>query len=260
MQTKRTTAYTTKSSYPLIGWNDYKVLMRSDSGKHKHNSIPMISEPFISISKEQLSQLPSAEFKGKLCLIENESDISAAIADLRNSDVVGFDTETRPSFKKGQTHTVSLIQLSTRSTCYLFRINHTGLDSRIVDFLEDPGVLKIGLSIHDDFHNLNKLQALNPQGFIDLQNYVKDFGIADNSLTKIFAVLFGKRISKGQRLTNWEAEHLTDSQQAYAALDAMACIEIYDFLRSGEFRFEDSSYIVYPSPEEEIPEDGVAEN
>lgn len=215
----------------------------------------MIPEPFVSISKEQLSQLPAAEFRGRLCLIEEECDISAAIDELRKSDVIGFDTETRPSFKKGQTHTVSLIQLSTRSVCYLFRINHTGLDARIVDLLEDEGLKKIGLSIHDDFHNLNKIQPVQAGGFIDLQNFVKEFRIADNSLTKIYAVIFGKRISKGQRLTNWEAEHLTDSQQAYAALDAMACVEIYDYLKAGKFDAESSEYLVYPEPEAEKEED-----
>lgn len=146
------------------------------------------------------------------------------------------------------TNQVSLIQLSTMSTCYLFRINHVGLSQQIIDLLEDRSVLKIGLSVHDDFHNLNKITAINPDGFIELQNYVKEYMIADNSLSRIYALIFGKRISKGQRLTNWEAEHLTPSQQMYAAMDALACIQIYDCLSNGRFDPMESGYLTFPEP------------
>ncbi|MDE6533234.1 MAG: 3'-5' exonuclease domain-containing protein 2 [Muribaculaceae bacterium] len=206
-------------------------------------------QAIVTISKEQLSALPAAQFSGDIRLIEDEKGITEAIETLRNSDIIGFDTETRPSFRKGQTNTVSLIQLSTRNTCFLFRINHLGLAQPIVDLLEDADVLKIGLSIHDDFHNLNRITIIRPQGFIELQNYVKEYRIADNSLTKIYAVIFGKRISKGQRLTNWEAEQLTNSQMTYAALDAMACVEIYDHIASGKFKPEESQYLTIPASE-----------
>lgn len=206
----------------------------------------MSSQAVITITKQQLSALPAAQFSGELRIVEDEEGIKEAIDKLRESDVIGFDTETRPSFRKGQSNTVSLIQLSTRETCYLFRINHLGLAKPIVELLEDPSIRKIGLSVHDDFHNLNKITEIHPEGFIELQNYVKNFKIADNSLTKIYAVIFGKRISKGQRLTNWEAEQLTSSQQAYAALDAMACIEIYDYISSGKFNPEESPYLTIP--------------
>lgn len=209
------------------------------------------SKAVITITKEQLSKLPAAQFQGEIRLIENEQEIVAAVSELRNAGTIGFDTETRPSFRKGQSNTVSLVQLSTREVCYLFRINHVGLASPIIELLEDPSVTKIGLSIHDDFHNLNKITHIEPQGFIELQNFVKDYGIADNSLTKIYAVIFGKRISKGQRLTNWEAEHLTTSQQSYAALDAMACIQIFDYISSGKFNPCDSPYLTTPSPQDD---------
>ena len=214
------------------------------------------SQAVITISKEQLAKLPAAQFQGQICLIENEQEIVAAVSELRASGIIGFDTETRPSFRKGQSNTVSLVQLSTRTVCYLFRINHVGLAQPIIDLLEDPGVLKIGLSVHDDFHNLNKISHINPGGFIELQNFVKDYGIADNSLTKIYAVIFGQRISKGQRLTNWEAEHLTSSQQSYAALDAMACLQIYDHIVSGRFNPAESPYrCATPSGEESASTD-----
>lgn len=203
----------------------------------------------ITISKTQLAALPAAHFLGEIVIIDTPDGIENAVGMLMQSDIIGFDTETRPSFKKGQSNVVSLLQLSTRSVCFLFRLNHTGLPQCLIDLLQDPGKLKIGLSIHDDFHNLNKIAKIEPAGFVDLQTYVKNFKIADNSLSRIYGILFGQRISKGQRLTNWEAEHLSPSQQAYAALDAMACIKIYDFLSSGCFDSENSKYLV-----EELPE------
>jgi len=208
-------------------------------------------QKIITISKGQLSQLPTAQFQGHIRLIETETEVDAAVSELRKSGIIGFDTETRPSFRKGQTNTVALVQLSTRTVCYLFRINHVGLAQPIVDILEDSSILKIGLSIHDDFHNLNKISHINPEGFIELQNFVKNYRIADKSLSKIYAVIFGQRISKGQRLTNWEAEHLTASQQSYAALDAMACLQIYDYIISGKFNPEESPYLYLPQTVEE---------
>lgn len=197
----------------------------------------------VTISKADLAVLPVASFHGDIVIVDSHDKVDKAISDLRASDIIGFDTETRPSFKKGQSYTVSLLQLSTRDTCYLFRLNHIGLPQSLIHILEDPDLLKIGLSLHDDLHNLNKLSTLNPQGFIDLQQFVKDYLIADNSLARIYGILFSKRISKGQRLTNWEAKSLTQCQQAYASLDAQACIEIYEYLKEGKFDPWKSPYL-----------------
>lgn len=205
----------------------------------------------LTISKELLNELPAEKFEGEITVVDTESAIAPAVAALRSCGTIGFDTETRPSFKKGTTHMVSLLQLSTPDICYLFRLNKTGLTQSLISLLEDESITKIGLSTHDDFHNLQKLSALNPGGFIELQSFVKDYHISDNSLTKIYAILFGKRISKGQRLSNWEAETLTAAQQAYAALDAYACIRIHSFLKSGLFNSLTSPYIHFP--EETIP-------
>lgn len=215
------------------------------------NSYPQ-DKKIVTIAKSQLSQLPAAQFKGRICVVEEGNQVSEAIAELRRHTIIGFDTETRPSFKKGQVNSVALIQLSTHDVCYLFRINKIGFSHPIKDMLEDPSIMKVGLSIHDDFHNLAKLSPLHPQGFVELQNFVKDFRIIDNSLSKIYAILFGCRISKGQRLTNWEAESLSASQQGYAALDAYACIKIYDFLSAGLFNPEESVYLTTP-PEPQLP-------
>lgn len=194
------------------------------------NSNVTVTEGIITLDKAQLAQMPPALFDGNIRLIDNADLIPQAVAALRSSDIIGFDTETRPNFKKGQNHLVSLLQLSTRSTCYLFRINKIGLAQPLIDLLEDESLLKVGVSIHDDFHNLKKLHDLNPAGFIELQQLVKQVGIGEAALAKMYGILFGKRISKSQRLTNWEADELTPAQQNYASLDAMACIEIYEAL------------------------------
>lgn len=209
----------------------------------------------ISISKEELSRLPAARFDGRIMVVDTLAALEDALADLKSHKIIGFDTETKPCFKKGQSNQVSLVQLATPTTCYLIRINKTGLDHGLVDLLEDAGVRKVGLSIHDDFHNLRKLGDLEPEGFVELQTYVKSFHIVDNSLTRIYAVIFGQRISKGQRLTNWEADELTRAQQAYAALDAAACLHIHDQLSLGNFHPENSPYLHFP---EEEPQDEQA--
>lgn len=202
----------------------------------------------VTIPKDQMAAMPAAEFNGKIVMINSIEKVDDAVSALNNADEIGFDTETRPSFKRGQSYKVSLLQLSTHDTCYLFRLNKIGLPDSVKALLENPDIKKIGLSIHDDFHNLNKIAKIEPQGFIDLQPFVKDYRIADNSLTRIHSIIFGKRISKGQRLTNWEAAELTEAQQQYAALDALACLHIYDYITAGNFIPEKSPYFQAPPP------------
>lgn len=204
----------------------------------------------VSISKQELAALPAVQFKGNIVLVETPEGASQALGRLREEPVVGFDTETRPAFRKGVTRNVSLLQLCGKHTCYLIRLNKTGITPEIISFLEDENVLKVGLSTHDDFHNLQRMCEIMPKGFVELQTYVKDFLIQDNSLTKIHAILFGKRISKGQRLTNWEAPTLTRAQQSYAALDAQACMNIYTYLAEGNFVPSESKYYRLKDEEE----------
>ncbi len=196
----------------------------------------------VSISKAELGQLPAAQYHGRIHLVDTLDKVESAVEALNAADIIGFDTETRPSFKKGQTHQVALMQLATRTDCFLIRLNMIGLPAGVKAILEDSTKLKIGVSLHDDFHNLHRIYTLQPEGFIDLQPFVKDYLIADNSLSRIYAILFGKRISKAQRLTNWEAASLTHAQQAYAAFDALSCIDIYEYLTAGKFNPEESKY------------------
>lgn len=195
-----------------------------------------------SITKGELANLPAETFTGKITVINDEESAEAAARVLGASGLLGFDTETKPSFKRGERHLVALLQLSTAEESFLFRLNNIGLPKSIAEILEDENITKIGLSIHDDFLSLKKRFDIEPKGFVDLQQFVKDFNIADNSLSRIYGILFGKRISKGQRLTNWEASKLTQNQQEYAALDALACLNIYNHLQTTGFDYKKSQY------------------
>ena len=152
----------------------------------------------ISISKEQLSGLPTVEFAGSITVLENMPDALEALRYLNTCKAVGFDTETKPNFRKGQTNTVSLIQISTLDHSFLFRLNKLGFFPELREFMESDKVTKVGLSLRDDFHVLHRIASFEPAEFIDLQNVVKSFHIADSSLQKIYGIIFNGRISKSQ--------------------------------------------------------------
>ena len=198
----------------------------------------------ISISKQQLAALPPEQFTGQIVVVDSPAEVDGAVARLRDADLIGFDTETRPSFKKGQSHNVALLQLSASDVCFLFRLNKIGMPDSLKALLEDQNKTKIGLSIHDDFRNLRKTYDFKPAGFVELQEFVTDWKIIDKSLSKIYGILFGKRLSKSQRLSNWESEQLAEAQQHYAALDALACILIFRYLKEGKFNPDASPYHV----------------
>ena len=200
----------------------------------------------ISIPKDILAAMPLVEFKGEITVVEDSDTARMALMELSREAVVGFDTETRPAFQKGRRFNVSLVQVSTLTHSYLFRINKTGILPELLEFIENDSVIKIGLSLKDDFFVLHKVSEFHPGGFIDLQTFVNDYGIVDASLQKIYGIIFGARISKGQRLSNWEAPQLSEAQQHYAAIDAWACLRIYLHLLQGLFEPEKSPYFVQP--------------
>ncbi len=199
----------------------------------------------ISISKERLSELPVVRFPGRISVLETADAALEALSFLSSQEIVGFDTETRPSFRKGHFNDVSLIQISTIDHSFLFRLNKLGFFDELRSFMENDGVKKVGLSLKDDFCVLHRHHEFEPAGFIDLQNLVKDYHITDSSLQKIYGIMFDERISKNQRLSNWEADHLSEGQQIYASIDAWACLKIYRHLTMGNFDPERSSYIVH---------------
>ena len=184
------------------------------------------------IDKKEVSELPRANFPGRIYVIFTENEARKAVDYLNTQTLIGVDTETRPSFKKGSTNKVALLQISTNDTCFLFRLNHIGLPDFLEEFLQND-ILKIGLSLKDDFNMLRRRNKKDPRegNWIELQEYVPKFGIKELSLQKIYAILFREKISKSQRLSNWEADTLTEAQQMYAATDAWACIRIYQRLQ-----------------------------
>lgn len=195
------------------------------------------------INKESLSEMPRAQFEGRIFVINSEDEARKAVLFLNQHGIVGVDTETRPSFKKGIIHKVALLQISTQDTCFLFRLNHLGIPIFLEDFLRND-VLKVGLSLKDDFAMLRQRNQgdFRSGNWVELQDYVSLFGIEEKSLQKIYALLFKKKISKSQRLSNWEADVLTDGQLLYAATDAWACLVIYKYLNelrtNGNYRIE----------------------
>ena len=184
-----------------------------------------------TITKAEIAQMPIVQFPGRIFVIYTETDAEKAVAYLKSQQIVGVDTETRPSFKRGRSHKVALLQIATTDTCFLFRLNQIGMPAILQDFLMGD-TLKIGLSLKDDFMMLSRRKEVHAEegNWIELQDYVGRFGIEDRSLQKIFANLFGKKISKAQRLSNWEAESLSDSQINYAATDAWACVRMYNYM------------------------------
>lgn len=189
--------------------------------------IPDIS----TITKDEIAQLSIEEFPGRIIVVDTVKDADKAVQYLSLFPMIGFDTETRPSFKKGMRYKVALMQLSTDEACFLFRLNRIGFPSSLKDFLTSRQHMKIGLSLRDDFCAIRRSADIQLENFVDLQQMVGEYGIEDSSLQKIYAILFGKRITKGQQLSNWEADVLTDAQKRYAVLDAWACLKIYNRLK-----------------------------
>ena len=186
----------------------------------------------IKISKEDVALLEKEFFDGRIIVIQSSEEAKKAIAYLSKFKTVGIDTESKPSFKKGRQNKIALLQISTSECCFLFRLNIMGFTPEMATFLEDENITKVGLSLKDDFLMLHGISAFTPKGFVDIQSIVGNYGIGEKSLQKIYAILFGKKISKSQRLSNWEADVLTDAQKRYASTDAWATLKIYEKLLS----------------------------
>lgn len=198
--------------------------------------------------KKLMPTLPRVLFEGRIITILTAGEAEKAVDYLLKADILGFDTETRPVFKKGMRHKVALLQVSTHDTCFLFRLNRIGLCPAIIRLLEATDVPKIGLSWHDDVLSLHKRGEFEAKGFTDLQNIMKELGIVDMSLAKLYANIFGERISKREQLSNWEADVLSEKQKRYAATDAWACIRLYEeYLRLKETN--DYQLVIVPEPE-----------
>lgn len=186
-----------------------------------------------NISVEELAERELSWFKGEIVLVEDLKTFYEVFPRLNGEGLLGFDTETKPTFHKGKKNKVSLIQLSTGTLACLFRINKIGFPEELLDILSDPGVIKAGVAVHDDIRFLKGVRKFNPEGFIDLQSFVREYGIQSSGLKKLAAIVLGFRISKRQQVTDWEAEQLTEAQMIYAATDAWVCHQIYAKLTDG---------------------------
>ena len=182
---------------------------------------------FVKTDKAFIAELPRFTFRGNIVVVQSEKEAERAIEVLSRCNVVGFDTETRPSFHKGTIHKVALLQISTSEVCFLFRLNMIGFLPCIIDFLSNPNIMKVGLSLKDDLSALCHRKNFKAANFLDLQNLAAEMGIQDMSLQKLYANLFHMRISKSARLSNWEADVLTDAQKVYAATDAYTSLQLY---------------------------------
>lgn len=187
-----------------------------------------------TISNEDVAQLEPVRFDGKIVVVETVRDLLRACEVLSAQKIIGFDTETRPSFTSGMMNKVALLQLSTDDVCFLIRLNKIPLDKALIAILQNENIAKVGAAVQNDIAALNALRRFKARGFIDLQNEVGRFGIEDRSLRKLSGIIIGKKVSKAQRLSNWEAQTLTPQQQQYAATDAWVCIELLRRLQAAE--------------------------
>jgi len=180
-----------------------------------------------TISHDEINLLPLKAFVGKIELITDADALPKAFKEIKEHDVVGFDTETKPAFVKGQIHKVSLLQLAIPQKVFLVRLNSTGLHKEIISFLESEKIIKAGVGIRDDIKTLHRLGRFHAAGFAELSSMAREAGLEVESVKKLSALLLGFRISKGAQTSNWEAEKLNEKQIIYAATDAWVCLEIY---------------------------------
>ena len=183
------------------------------------------------ITKEEVAQLALIQFDGPITLIQSEEAFEAEVDALAAHAILGFDTETRPSFKKGKIYPTSIIQLSTNNQAWLIRVSRLGYPKKLLDILSNDQIIKVGTGLNDDIRRMRSDFHFEPGGFLDLQKYVEAFLIGEKGLKKLSAIVLGKRISKSQQVSNWDADLLTDAQLRYAATDAWICLEIYNTLR-----------------------------
>jgi len=190
----------------------------------------------LSITKEEVNELPLGQFEGEIFLIDHPEQVDEAVEFLAGQRIIGFDTETKPSFKKGEFNHVSLLQLSTSTQAFLFRLNKIGFPDSLRNLMEKENIVKIGAAVHDDLKGLGKLtDSFYPLSFFDLNDELKKVGFLNVGVRNLSGMVLKIRISKSEQVSNWESEILTEKQQRYAATDAWACLKIFNLLREGGY-------------------------
>jgi ribonuclease D len=183
-----------------------------------------------TISNAEINELELGRFEGPVELVTTTTELKSVMMKLSKEKVVGFDTESKPTFKKGEFNNISLIQISTQKVAFLIRVNLTGVTDEFAAFLESEKITKVGVALRDDLKDLKKLRSFKPGGFVELNHLVKEIGIESNGLRKLTAIILGFRISKNAQVSNWENETLTEKQLYYAATDAWVCITMHNKL------------------------------
>ena len=183
------------------------------------------------ITREEIRLLPKKNFEGKVIIIDSFKTFRKFVPVLKQEKLWGFDTESRPAFKKGTFNKPALVQFANEAYAFLFRLNRIGLPAELSDIIEDPEILKIGVALHEDLKEIGMYRKIKPAGFIDLQKYAGQYGIESKGLSKLTAIVLKFRISKSQQITDWEKRILTPQQINYAATDAWVCFKIYKELQ-----------------------------
>lgn len=179
------------------------------------------------ITKAEINQLPMKQYTGPICLCRTPEEAEAAAKKLKKEPLLGFDTETRPAFRKGESYDPSLLQLATGSEVYLFQIQQTGLIPGLLEILASRDIIKAGVAIDRDVNELCDMAKFEPDGFVELADIAKEALIKNLGLRGLTAILFDFRISKKEQVSNWARKELSPSQQTYAATDAWLGHKIY---------------------------------
>ena len=176
---------------------------------------------------QQLQGYPQAHFPGSIVVVDTPKGLAQVIPEIREQELLGFDTESRPSFKKGEYYNTALLQLATHQKAWLLRLCRIGLTEEILQLLSSPKIVKVGVALHDDIARLQRIVPFTPAGFLDLQTSAKVLGIQEQSVRKLAAAVLRLRVSKTAQLTNWEQPQLTPAQLVYAATDAWVCLKLF---------------------------------
>jgi ribonuclease D len=180
-----------------------------------------------AISREEMAKLPIRRYEGEVCLVTTPGDLKRALMDIRQESIIGFDTETRPAFRKGESHPPCLVQAATARTVYLFQLRQHEVFQVLAELLAEPRTVKIGVALANDLRALKQLFPFDEQNVLDLGVVARRCGLSQTGLRNLAGIVLGFRIPKGTRTSNWAAPHLSVAQITYAATDAWACRELF---------------------------------
>jgi len=179
------------------------------------------------ITREQLAELPMRRYEGRIVVVADARDLEQAMHDIRREHVVGFDTETPPTFRKGQSHQPTLVQVATAHAAYLFQLRRLDFSGALPELLENPGIVKTGVALADDLRKLKEVFPFEEQNVVDLGKLALHHGLKQSGVRNLAGIFLGFRITKGPRTSNWRRLDLSSGQISYAATDAWVCRELY---------------------------------